>query len=133
MHEGVNTGPNGGEREFEVGKDEAWFANIKRTYDEYQQESLTTIRRSRDYISKVLSDEGQNDNVRQNIANQALQNAVETANLVGKQAVAHRDIAIDRIWNVDEVSALTAKSGVQADTIQAIVAAAVAAALASKK
>ena len=126
MHEDSK---NAGEREFEIGKDEAWFGNIKRTYDEYQHESLEGIRNGRAYITKVLHDAEQHDNVRQNIANQALQNAVETANLVGKQAVAHRDIAIDRIWNVDEVSTLTAKSGVQADTIQAIVAAAVAAAL----
>jgi hypothetical protein len=28
----------------------------------------------------------------------ALQNAVETANMIGKQAVAHRDIAINNEW-----------------------------------
>ena len=117
----ANKNPNAGEREFEVGKDEAWFANIKRTYDEYQQESLESIRRSRDYLGKILSDAQQHDNVRQNIADQALQNAVETANMVSKQAVRHGDIAIDRQWNVDEVSALTAKSGVQADAVVALV------------
>ena len=105
--------PNIGEREFEIGKDEswaasqhsqneAWFANVKRTYDEYQHESLETIKNQRSYVQKVLSDAQQNDNTRQNIANQALQNAVETANMVGKQAVRHSDIAIDRQWNVDE-------------------------------
>jgi hypothetical protein len=115
-----NHGLNTGEREFEVGKDEAWFANIKRTYDEFQQESLETIRGNRSYVSKVISDAQQNDQVRQNIANQALQNAVETANMVGKQtlrhsdniietanmtgkqAARHADVAIDRQWNVDE-------------------------------
>lgn len=91
-----------GEREFEIGKDESWFANIKRTYDEYQEESLESIKRNRSYVDKVLSDAQQSDNVRQNIANQALQNAVETANMVGKQAVRHGDIAIDRQWNIDE-------------------------------
>jgi hypothetical protein len=109
------------ERGYEIGKDEAWFANVKRTYDEYQHESLETIRRDRDYTSKVLGDAQQNDNTRQNIANQALQNAVETANMVGKQAVRHGDVAIDRQWNVDEVSALTAKSGVEADAIIAAI------------
>ncbi len=113
--------PNYGEREFEVGKDEAWFANIKRTYDEYQHESLHSIREKRTYISKTLSDASQNDNVRQNIANQALQNAVETANLVGKQAVNHRDISVDRQWNVDEVAQLVAKNGVMQDAISAAV------------
>jgi len=105
--------PNIGEREFEIGKDEswaasqhsqneAWFANVKRTYDEYQGESLEGIRTNRAYIQKVLSDAQQHDNNRQTIANQALQNAVETANMVSKQAVRHSDIAIDRQWNVDE-------------------------------
>lgn len=90
------------EREFETGKDEAWFANIKRTYDEFQNESLESIRRNRSYVDKVLAEAGQYDSQRQNIANQALQNAVETANMIGKQAVRHSDIAIDRQWNVDE-------------------------------
>lgn len=111
----------GAEREFEIGKDEAWavnmksvsdawIANMKRTYDEYQQESLESIKRNRSYVDKVLSDAQQHDNVRQTIANQALQNAVETANMVGKNAcvnidsiqkqhTAHRDIATDNLWN----------------------------------
>jgi len=108
------------EREFETGMDEFFkahtlgrssseaenlrnlYANIKRTFDEYQQESLESIKRNRTFVDKVLTDAQQNDNARQNIANQALQNAVETANMVGKQAVRHSDIAIDRQWNVDE-------------------------------
>lgn len=78
------------------------YGNIKRTYDEYQQESLESIRRNREIVDKIISDAQQYDNQRQNIANQALQNAVETANMVGKQGVRHSDIAIDRQWNVDE-------------------------------
>lgn len=104
------------EREFEIGKDEAWFANvkelfdiwmanIKRTYDEYQNISLESWKAAQKYQEKVLSDAQQNDNTRQNIANQALQNAVETANMVSKQAVRHADIAIDRQWNVNETDA----------------------------
>jgi len=95
---------NGGEREFEIGKDEAWFANIKRTYDEYQQESLESIKRNRTAVDKILSDAQQYDNQRQVIANQSLQNAVETANLVSKQSIRHMDLATDREWNVDEQS-----------------------------
>lgn len=98
--------PNQAEREFETGSDEFWkshsqtvAANVKRTYDEFQQESLESIRRNRSYIDKVLSDAEQFDNARQAIANQALQNAVETANMVSKQAVRHGDIAIDNQWN----------------------------------
>lgn len=63
-------------------------ANVKRTYDEFQELSLEAARRSRlqfDQLSQVSL--------------QALQNAVETANLVSKQAVRHSDIAIDNQWN----------------------------------
>lgn len=114
------------ETEPEIGRDESWFANVKRTYDEFQQESLESIRRNRSYVDKVISDAQQNDNARQNIANQSLQNAVETANMVGKQAVRHGDLAIDRQWNVDEVAALVAKTPVFLDAISAAVASAVA-------
>lgn len=72
-------------------------------------------------MGKVLSDAQQHDNERNKITTQALQNAVETANMVSKQAVRHGDLAIDRQWNVDEVATLVAKSGAQADLIQAIV------------
>lgn len=105
------------EREFETGTDEAFkgqnvtggavhnenerviFSNIKRTYDEYQHESLESIRRNRSIVDKLVSDAQQFDNARQAVANQALQNAVETANMVAKQAVRHGDIAIDAQWN----------------------------------
>ncbi len=146
--------PNQAEREFETGSDEffkhrsevnaaqadPWFANVKRTYDEYQQESLESVRRNRSYVDKVLSDAQQHDNARQAIANQALQNAVETANMVSKQAVRHGDIAIDNQWNPIQQGAgdtLTARAVSIDDTslkaIGAVVAAAVADALGGKK
>ena len=75
------------------------YANLKRTYDEYQQESLESIKRNRSYVDKILSDAHSYDNQARNIANQALQNAVETANMVGKQAVRHGDVAVDQHWN----------------------------------
>jgi hypothetical protein len=78
------------------------FSNQKRTYDEYQHESLESIKRNRSYVDKILADSHGYDMDARNVANQALQNAVETANMVGKQAVRHGDIAIDRQWNVDE-------------------------------
>lgn len=82
--------------------------NIKRTYDEFQQESLETIRQQRTLFTKLLTDAQQNDNTRQNIANQALQNAVETANLTAKQGIRHADLAIDRQWNLDEQGQMAA-------------------------
>jgi hypothetical protein len=86
------------------------FNNQKRTYDEYQQVSLDMQRKLNDFHMKIVSDAQQHDNTRQTIANQALQNAVETANMVGKNAVTHMgdtnaqkvrhaDIAIDHQWN----------------------------------
>lgn len=122
------------EREFEIGMDEAWktnmkvlfdftFANMKRTYDEYQQASLESIKQNQSYIQKVITDLQADTEFKRNVANQALQNAVETANMVGKQAVRHADIAIDRQWNVDEVAQLVAKTAVSLDAIAAAIAA----------
>jgi len=120
------------EREFETGKDESWFANVKRTYDEYQEVSLNEIRKNKRYIEKVLSDAQQNDNWRQGIANLALANAVFSSNLCNLKALGHGDLAVDRQWNVDEVSTLTAKSGVQADAFIVLLAEKVAAVLNKK-
>jgi len=145
--------PNQAEREFETGSDEFFknqsqvnagygnvlFANIKRTYDEYQQESLESIKRNRTIVDKLVSDAQQFDNQRQVIANQALQNSVETANMVAKQAVRHGDIAIDGQWNPVQQGAgdtLTARAvsidDVSLKAIGAVVAAAVAEALSKK-
>jgi len=145
--------PNQAEREFETGTDEFFkhqsqvnagygnvlFANIKRTYDEYQQESLESIKRNRSIVDKLVADAQQFDNQRQVIANQALQNAVETANMVGKQAVRHSDIAIDAQWNpiqsgaADTMLARTMTiDDASLKAIGATVAAAVAAALTKK-
>lgn len=102
----------GKEREYETGMDEFWKAmmsnlanNMKRTYDEYQNQSLESVKQFQAYIQKVISDAQDNTEAQRTIANQALQNAVETANMVGKQAVRHGDIAIDRQWNVNETDA----------------------------
>lgn len=104
------------------------LSNMKRTYDEYQHESLESIKRNRAIVDKIVSDAQQHDNAKQNIANQALQNAVETANMVGKQAVRHGDIAIDRQWNVDEqgytaeqiLGNSTFKEGIRAMVVDAV-------------
>jgi len=66
-------------------------ANAKRTYDEAQTFDLATKYNDVSHRQRVNT-----------IAEQVLQNAVETANMLGKQAVRHGDIAIDRQWNVDE-------------------------------
>ncbi|MBV6418291.1 MAG: hypothetical protein LC130_13880 [Bryobacterales bacterium] len=146
--------PNQAEREFETASDEFFknqsqvnagygnvlFANIKRTYDEYQQESLESIKRNRTIVDKLVSDAQQFDNQRQVIANQALQNAVETSNMVAKQAVRHSDIAIDNQWNpvqqgaADTMLARTMTiDDASLKAIGSVVAAAVAEALSTRK
>jgi len=134
--------PNKGEREYEIGMDEAWkvnmkfmfdtwAANIKRTYDEYQNESLDAIRKNAAYVQKILSDAQQFDNQRQVTANLALQNAEQNSNALAKQMLAHNELARDRIWNVDEVATLTAKTGLYQDIVAAAAAAATAAVMAA--
>jgi hypothetical protein len=111
----------------EIGRDESWFARVasekdawfsnqKRTFDAYQQAEMEQLRLQNQYLQKVLSDAGQQNNVLQNIVAQALQsavttsdmvakNALETANMIGKQSVRHGDIAIDNEWNPVQQSA----------------------------
>jgi hypothetical protein len=67
------------------------WLNAKRTYDVYQNQDLKVT----DGLSEYQSD-------LRGLKAQAYQNAIETANMVAKQAVRHADIAIDRQWNVDE-------------------------------
>jgi len=110
----------------DVGQNEAWTANIKRTYDEFLQESLETVRQNRTLFDKILTDAQQYDNARQAMANQAMQNAIETANMVAKQAVRHGDIAIDHQWNLDEQTWAAAGVAPSVDAIIAALAAAVA-------
>jgi hypothetical protein len=65
--------------------------NAKRSYDQAQTTDLL-----------IQTGELKHRQNLDNLALQALQNAIETANMVSKQAVRHSDIAIDRQWNVDE-------------------------------
>ena len=58
--------------------------NTKRTYDEYQEVGLESIRRSRTF------------------ADQIIQNAITLAKQLDAQAVRHGDLAIDRQWNINE-------------------------------
>ena len=123
------------------GIDEFWkaqvgnlFNNTKRTYDEYQNVSLDGLGKNRAHFDKVISDGQESDNRKRNIADQALQNAVETANMVSKQAVRHSDIAIDRQWNVDEQGYTAEKiiAGLQEPAVIAAMVAAISEAMLKK-
>jgi len=72
------------EREFEIGKDEAWFGNIKRTYDEYQDLQLTAARRSQNHYDALMA--------------QSMRHMEE----LHQDARRRTDLAVDRQWNIDE-------------------------------
>ncbi|MHA2068036.1 MAG: hypothetical protein ACXABY_27045 [Candidatus Thorarchaeota archaeon] len=81
----------------DVGQDEA--ANLKMQ----EQHSIWVDMDARRATNGLDHDQ----QVRQ-LAIQSLQNAVETANMVGKQAVRHGDIAINGHWNIDDRDAFLA-------------------------
>jgi hypothetical protein len=62
------------------GNAEIIAANMKRTYDAYQDLDLSNARAI------------------QNLTVQALQNAIATTDMVAKQALRHTDIAIENQW-----------------------------------
>lgn len=149
----------GAESEFETGTDEAFknlsqlngilaqlnYLNSKRTYDEYQHESLRDIRSNATLVNRMATLATDHDGQVRNIAIQALQNAVETANVVGKnvlinldnvqkQHTAHRDVATDNLWNPIQQGAgdaVTARAVTIDDASLKAIGAAVAAALAA--
>lgn len=89
----------------DVGSNAAWQANFKKMFEDaqntanaFQNQAVEAASRSRVQFDQL-----------QQLSLVALTNAVETANMVGKQAVAHRDLAIDREWNVNETDALAVK------------------------
>ncbi len=74
--------------EYERDHHESWFYNGKRIFDEYQDMSLAHAR-----------------NINQ-VALQAMQNAVETANMVAQQALKHEGHDPDQSMFRDLVKAL---------------------------
>ena len=136
---------------------QAWFNNAKLTYDTHLDLLSTTARRSQDHYDSIVTGEREHRAELERVSLQALQNAVETANMVGKQvvraqenaietanlrgkdAVRHSQIATDQQWNMEPSEAagegallreLVSQPAMAA--IQAAVAAAVADALASQ-
>jgi hypothetical protein len=80
-------------------QERSWDANVKRTYDEYQQESLESIRRNRTHVDKMITDAQQHDNQRQTIANHALELAVSRDNEAMLKSQKHGELAMDHLWN----------------------------------
>jgi hypothetical protein len=77
-----NTSEGTPEVDRDVRVDEAWKANIKRTYDEMQQESLETTKLVRKQMNDIHA-----------LTVQVMQNAIENANLASKRSLDHWDKA----------------------------------------
>jgi len=104
---------------------DAWRANVKRTYDAYQLEDLESIRLARKTAEQLA--QAHTDHVR-DLQTQTMRihtNSITHDNDLNAQRIRHNELSTDRIWNVDEVSQLVAKTPVFLDAIAAAVAAAV--------
>ena len=66
--------------------------NRKRTYDVYQDFDVQAQRSNQRTLDRF-----------EQLAFQAMQNSIETANMVGKQAIRHADVATDALWT-DELN-----------------------------
>jgi hypothetical protein len=104
--------PQKGENEYEN-----WFTNQKLTYDQTLEILSTQARRSQGHYDALVGGEREHRSELQRVSLQALQNAVETANMISKQAIRHQEntietanlrgkdavrhsqIATDRQWN----------------------------------
>lgn len=74
---------------------QAWFNNAKLTYDTHLDLLATQARRSQDHYDAIVTGERTHRGELERVSLQALQNAVETANMVGKQAVRASENAIE--------------------------------------
>ncbi|HUT11521.1 MAG TPA: hypothetical protein VMY42_13555 [Thermoguttaceae bacterium] len=104
---------------------QAWASNNKRTYDEFLDLSLQAARAAQSQREKL--DAAHADLVRELNAEivRGHRNALSHDEEIKAQVLRHNDLSVDRIWNVDEVSQLVAKTPVFLDAIAAAVAAAV--------
>lgn len=118
------------ERAFEVGMDEAWKANIKRTYDNYEELMISTHAQHQFELAAANAQhmkEMANVNA---VTLQALQNGVQHAQALNHNREKHDDLAVDRTWNIDE-QAFTVADILQSNTFKDAIAEAVAVAVQS--
>ena len=123
----------------DIGQTEAYTLNLKTLVDDNQINARRVHNNGADFDAAL-----------RNVSLQALQNAVQASQRINADSidskvrlqhyaesevartVRHSDLAIDRQWNIDEVSASVAKNPVFQDAIAGAVAAGVAAAINSK-
>ena len=112
------------ERSFETGSDEFFkfmsqlnAGNFKATYDAFQRLSLDGAASAQQVQQRASQNGLDHDQAMRGLSVQALQNAVETANMVGKQAVRHGDIAIENQWESAEEASIAAIAAGVARTV----------------
>ena len=86
----------------DIGIDESWSANVKRTYDEFLDMSLVGARHQQQHFDALMARSQTHFDAQQNVLLQLMQNCVDTANLANKQGVAHRDLAIHHEFGAHE-------------------------------
>jgi len=79
------------EKGYDIGTSEAYQMNMKRMVDEYMDASLESSRRSRTFADQII--QGGID-----FAKFMNTSIITTMDMVAKQAIAHRDLAIDSEW-----------------------------------
>lgn len=106
MDQNKNSSEGTPEVDRDVRVDELWKfingmagANVKRTYDEYQNESLADSRQNRVNLTQLNALSVQS--IQNALTTQDLlaKNAAVNVDLITKQCIRHNDIAIDCIWD----------------------------------
>jgi hypothetical protein len=77
-------------------------ANVKRTYDTYQNADLESIGRNREHFDRMMAAAQSHTERLYGIAEQNLGNISVNNHAMTQQTIDHRDTSYDRIVNVDE-------------------------------
>ena len=93
------TGEGTPEVDRDIRIDEAWKSNVKRTYDEYQNESLADGRQNRVNLAQLNALSAQAIQNALTTQNMLAKNAVVNVDLITKQCIRHNDVAIDCTWD----------------------------------
>jgi len=95
-------------------------SNRKRTYDAYQDLDLNAARNNADLVNERARRSQENFDKLNNIAIQALQNAVETSNLTGKQSIRHSGLEEDQLWNLEPSEAKSMSEIISSPALDAL-------------
>lgn len=137
--------PNATQERYEGDTQErSWDANVKALFDDLMSDArehrgvqLTASKRSQTAFDKLISDAQEHSAQLRLASLQSLNDAIGTANLVGKAAVMHGSIAAWKLWGLEPEEAVSiAKilaASVPIDAIAAAVAAKVIDGLAKTK